>query len=168
MKPLAQLPDEEFERLLRQAVALPDAPPALVQHAIGLWKAQVPAVPALLRRIAAALAFDSWAQPAAAAGVRAPRSATRHLLFSAEGRDIDLRVTPAGDGYTLAGQVLGPDETGEIELAASTGEAPRLARLDALGEFRVEGLAAGDYRLTLRLGSDEILLPAVPVGAPSM
>lgn len=168
MKPLAQLPDEEFERLLREAVALPDAPPALVQRAIGLRKTQPVAVPALLRRIAAALAFDSWAQPAAAAGVRAPRSATRHLLFSAEGRDIDLRVTPSGGGYTLAGQVLGPDEAGEVELAASAGEAPRLARLDALGEFRVEGLAAGDYRLTLRLGTDEILLPDVPVGAPSM
>lgn len=169
MKPLARLPDDEFERLLVAAVALPDAPPALVHRAIALWAAQPTSAPNLLRRIAASLAFDSWAQPAAAAGVRAPRSATRHLLFSAEGRDIDLRVTPAGEaGFTLSGQVLGPDESGEVELALPAGGAARHAALDALGEFRIEGLVAGDYRLTLRLGGDEIELPAVPVGAPSM
>lgn len=168
MKPLANLPDDEFERLLREAVALPDAPPALVQRAIALWSTRPAGTPSLLRRIAAALAFDSWAQPAALAGVRAPRSATRHLLFSAEGRDIDLRIAPAGDAFTLAGQVLGPDEAGEIELAASSGGAARREPLDALGEFRIEGVAPGEYRLALRLGADEIELPAVTVGAPTM
>lgn len=167
MNDLARLPDDDFERLLRAAVALPDAPPALVHRAVALFAAQ--AAPSLLRRIAAALSFDSWAQPAAALGVRAPRAATRHLLYSAEGRDIDLRVTPVGaQTFALAGQVLGPDEAGAVELGALAGQPARHAALDALGEFRFEGLPAGDYRLTLRLGSEEILLPSVPVGAASM
>jgi hypothetical protein len=168
MKPLAQLPDDEFERLLRAAVALADAPPALLHRAIALWVAQPAAATRVLRRIAAALSFDSWAQPAAAAGVRAPRSATRHLLYSAEGRDIDLRVTPAGEKtFMLAGQVLGPDESGEVELRPHIGEPARHVALDALGEFRFEGLAPSDYRLTLRLGADEVVLPSVPVGTSS-
>lgn len=166
MKHLADLPDDDFERLLRAAVALPDAPPALLHRAVALFQGR--STPSLLRRIAAALAFDSWAQPAAAAGVRAPRAATRHLLYSAEGRDIDLRVTPAGEAFTLAGQILGPDEQGTIELDALAGAPSRRAELDALGEFRIEGLPAGAYRLTLRLGGDEILLPSVPIGAASM
>ena len=59
MKPLAELPDDDFERLLRQAVALPDAPPALIHRAIALWPAQPAGAPSLLRRLAAVLSFDS-------------------------------------------------------------------------------------------------------------
>lgn len=170
MKPLDQLPDDDFERLLRQAVALPDAPPALLRRAVGLWtEARAGnAVQRALRQVAARLSFDSWNAPALAAGVRAPRSATRHLLYSAEGRDIDLRITPSGATFTLAGQILGPDETGLVELATSAGAAPLRAAVDALGEFRIEAVAAGDYTLTLRLGTDEVALPALHVGPAAM
>lgn len=170
MKPLQSLPDEDFEHLLRHAVALPDAPPALVHRALSLWKTELRTgvAQSLLRRIAAVLSFDSWAMPAAAAGVRSGAAETRHLLYSAQGRDIDLRITRHGAGYSLAGQVLGPDEAGQVELAPAAGGAARSTLVDALGEFRIEGVGAGDYVLTLRLGGDEILLPAVWVGAPSM
>lgn len=170
MKRLQSLPDEEFEHLLRQAVALPEAPPALLHRALRLWQSgsQGAATQSLLRRIAAVLSFDSWAMPAAAAGVRSGAGPTRHLLYSAQGRDIDLRITQQGAGFSLAGQVLGPDEAGQVELAPAAGGAARSVLLDALGEFRIEGIVAGDYVLTLRLGEDEILLPAVWVGAPSM
>jgi hypothetical protein len=170
MKPLDKIPDDDFERLLRRAVTLPDAPPALLHRVSGLWLASRAAsgLQAAFRRVVALLSFDSWAGPAAAAGVRAPRAATRHLLYSAEGRDIDLRIAPLGAMFALTGQVLGPDESGEVELAPTTGAAARRAAIDALGEFRIEDVGAGDYGVTLRLGGDEIVLPTLRVGASAM
>ena len=179
MKPVAHLTDDEFSHLVQRAVAeLPDAPVALQQAAIGLWPhasvggvlgqaARV--VQAVARHIAAQLSFDSWAAPALAGGMRSGRSQARHLLFTAEGRDIDLRITPAAVGFALAGQVLGPDDQGVVELvnAADTGEARPPVPLDDLGAFRFEGVSQGRYQLTLRLGSDTIALPPLDVGVPA-
>ena len=85
------------------------------------------------------------------------------------GRDIDLRISPAADQFALTGQILGPDESGQVELATQTGDGieladARVAALDALGEFRLDGVRGGTYRLTLRLGGDEIVLPPIEVG----
>jgi len=118
-----------------------------------------------LRRVVAVLSFDSWAQPAPALGMRSLKAPTRHLLFSAEGRDIDLRIAPAARAFALTGQILGPDETGSVELAEIGGGAPaRSVALDALGEFRIDDLERGRYVVTLRMGGDEIVLPEVDVG----
>jgi hypothetical protein len=187
MKPIEQLSDDEFARLAQLAACLPDAPEELVQRAIGLWRA-VPAVPATsapgltsqalrtlqsgLRVVAAVLTFDSASRPAPAFGMRAVGGDTRHLLFSARGRDIDLRISPASGRFDLSGQILGPDESGTIELATQahrlTEDAlPMLARrvnLDELGEFRLEGVDGGTVWLTIRMGGDEIVLPPIDVG----
>jgi hypothetical protein len=178
MKPLAPLSDDEFTRLVGRAVReLPDAPPALVQAAIGLWPAAGPGavlsslLQAVVAQVQAVLTFDSWALPAAAAGMRSLRSPTRHLLFSAQGRDIDLRLSPVSPEaglYTLAGQILGPDESGSVQLdAAEPGVAPLTAELDGLGEFRIGGIRRGSYVMTLLLGGERIVLPPVEVGEPA-
>ena len=41
---------------------------------------------------------------------------------------------------------------------------PRSVALDAMGEFRIEGLESGRYVLTLRVGDDIIVLPPIDVG----
>ena len=101
-------------------------------------------------------------------------------LFSAEGRDVDLRVIPNAASYSIAGQVLGPDDAGSIELVAELGAdlaadlaAERAhsgtaltAQLDALGEFRIDSVPPGRYVMTLRLAAGDIVLPAVNVGEP--
>jgi hypothetical protein len=180
--PLNTLSDDELAQQLRRAVqALPDAPLHLQRAAIGLWPG--PAAPAgggllaqaqgMLTHIAAALSFDSWAAPAVALGMRSLRSPTRHLLFSAQGRDIDLRISPVAGAtqgqFAVAGQVLGPDDVGVVELAAEGAKAGAVHRtsLDAMGEFRIDGLAAGRYNLTLQMGSDAIELPPLEVGEPT-
>jgi len=167
--------EDEFAELVRQAVALPDAPSALVRAAIEQWRAAQPSplqvvAQAIVKRLAAALTFDSWATGPLAFGVRSVPSDTRHLLFSAVGRDIDVRITPATGHFALSGQVLGPDESGIIEWAATSDESgeaagARVVSLDALGEFRLEGIHPGTYVLTLRMGEDEIVLPPIDVGA---
>lgn len=176
MKPIERLTDPELVELADQASRLPDAPRAWLDAAVALWKvapraAAKPADSTLWNRVAAALSFDSWAAPQLALGVRSMASDNRHLLYSAKGRDIDLRVTLAADRFALAGQILGPDESGEVVLALQNDSAgvasARTARLDALGEFRLDGVEKGTYQLTLRLAHDEIVLPTIVIGERS-
>lgn len=174
MKPVQSLSDDEFVQMVQRAVALPDAPPELVSAAIGLWPSAQPSTlkgvaQAALRLVSAVLSFDSWAQSPVAMGVRGGACDTRHLLFSAQGRDIDLRISPLAEHFALAGQILGPDEAGLVELATpfdpgSGTQGARVTSLDAMGEFRLEGVRGGTYRMTLRMGGDEIVLPPIEVG----
>lgn len=182
MKPVEQLKDDEFAQQVQRAMhLLPDAPAAWQQAAIDLWLAAplpatrssvaqaASAATALLRFVAAALTFDSWAAAGPVHGVRSARNPTRHLLYSAQGRDIDLRITPSAEQFVLSGQILGPDESGRIELAAT--DAPATAShsgaLDELGEFRLEGVPAGRYILTLHLGAQPIVVQPIDVGGPA-
>jgi hypothetical protein len=170
MKTDDQLTDEDLASLLPRAAAMPDAPRDWIRAAEDL-SPRGETTPggvarAATRLLAAALRFDSWAGAPLAFGMRALPSETRHLLFSAMGRDIDLRITPAEAHFALAGQILGPDETGRVELTpqAGQGEGRRTAAIDELGEFRLDDVHSGTYRLTLRMGSDEIVLPPIEVG----
>lgn len=169
MKPIDDLTDDELARLTQRAAALPDAPAAVLAAARALMPdAPSPlrdAARAAVRRLAAALRFDSWAGSPLAFGMRALPADTRHLLFSAMGRDIDLRITPAAAQFALAGQILGPDESGRVELSDASGAATRVASIDDLGEFRLDGIDRGTYLLTLRMGNDEIALPPIEVGS---
>lgn len=171
MKPIDRLTDDELTQLARRAAALPGAPPALLAAASVLMQEAAPAPAALpelaraaTRLLAAALRFDSWAGAPLAFGMRALPADTRHLLFSAMGRDIDLRITPADECFALAGQILGPDESGRVELSSGGGAPKRVAAIDELGEFRLDGIDSGTYLLTLRMGNDEIALPPIEVG----
>ncbi|MBL8314271.1 MAG: hypothetical protein JNK55_11015 [Rubrivivax sp.] len=174
MKPISQLSDADFELLARQAVALPDAPQTWVERACSLF-AQTGSLSqvagAALALVRAVLSFDSWAPAPAGMAVRSVPSDTRHLVFSAMGRDIDLRIVPTPGHYLVSGQILGPDETGRVELAAATeGELTtpgpaRFAALDAMGEFRLDGVPGGRYQLTLHLKDEQVLLPPIEIGA---
>ena len=178
MKPIATLSDDEFAYLAQEAARLPDAPPQLLQRAFDLWPgaAQVTLAEtarAAWRVVAAVLSFDSRARPGLAHGMRSAGGEPRHLLFSARGRDIDLRISPARGSaagrFDLTGQILGPDDCGLVELArratdGGPGWAARRAELDDLGEFRLDGVDAGTVWLTIRTGTDEIVLPPIDVG----
>lgn len=98
-------------RALRE---LPDAPEWLVLRAQAIWQPRPQPVPPLLTRVLAALSFDSWASPAPALR-GATVAGARQFLFSAEGRDIDLRISAAGNAWSIEGHVLGPDEGGRSE-----------------------------------------------------
>lgn len=176
MKPIDQFSDAEFEHLVRCAVALPDAPAQWVRSAQALFEARRPlaqVADAAVALVRAVLSFDSWAPGRPAAGVRSLPSPSRHMVFSAMGRDIDLRILPMGGQFVLAGQVLGPDEPGRLELVAEPsqerddgGDADaRWTTLDALGEFRLADVAPGRYLMTLHLAGERLLLPPIDVGA---
>jgi hypothetical protein len=168
MKPIDRLTDDELAAQAQRAAALPDAPPSAIAAAQALWpkKASLADVArAGTRLLAAVLRFDSWAGGPVGFGMRSLPADTRHLLFSAMGRDIDLRITPADEHFALSGQILGPDDAGRVELASAGTPDRRVVAIDDLGEFRLDGLAKGTYLMTLRMGRDEIALPPIEVGS---
>jgi len=169
--PLKQLTDDELLARLPAAAALPDAPQAWMQRAIEAWRSPVEAPlaeagRALRERVQAWLRFDSWAAAPLAAGLRSTgTSATRQLVFSAEGRDVDLRIAPAEGGrFSVSGQVLGPDERGTVLLAHEGGPAAHETALDDFGEFHLEDVEPGRYRLSLALPSQVLELPVFDIG----
>ncbi|MBL0148880.1 MAG: hypothetical protein IPP87_09255 [Ideonella sp.] len=174
MEHLPAMTDDELASLSRQALALPGAPADWLCRAVAIG-APTPVRPwkdlagALSQHVAAALSFDSWGAHALASGMRSMPDRTRHLLFSAKGHDIDLRIIPVAERFAMAGQVLGPDDVGMVELvhhprAGASDHEAHVAALDELGEFRFVGLRQGTVSITLRLGKDEVILPSIEVG----
>lgn len=178
MESLQHLSDDDLLVLTQQALALADAPTAWVQRATALGQVPVAArlantAQAAVRHLVAALGFDSWSTPPMALGLRSMPDRTRHLLFSAQGRDIDLRIIPTAEHFAMAGQVLGPDDGGTVELVhrsmVSAGDEhnrheAHIASLDELGEFRFGDLRQGTVSIVFRLGKDEVHLPLIDVG----
>lgn len=185
MKPIDQLTDDEWLALVQHVIALPDAPPPLRMQALDLWHRRLGAPLDMVehgarrspasKRWMAVLCFDSWAASPVAAGMRALPTDLRQLLFSADGCDIDLRVAPrgvAGAGcaeFTLSGQVLGPLSEGRVEISGidNADLAPpntKVVTVQPPGEFHVEGVHAGSYRIVVCLGDTEIELPPLEVG----
>lgn len=151
----------ELERL-QQVLALmktdtsQDAPRDLLAFAKGIFnRSTATGEPSLLRRIVAALIFDSSANLTPAFGVRASQSTARQLLYSAEERDIDIRVTAEADKWIVAGQLLGGDCTeGRIEISGQSASA--MVALNEMCEFSFPPLPSGNYSLRLRLPETEL------------
>jgi hypothetical protein len=163
-------PDPDYEALARALHAtrlMHDAPEAVLQKALALFEARVPA-PAPRSRLRALLQFDSAGASPLAFGMRSGGSAMRQLLFSLEGRDIDLRIAPAAAAgqFELSGQVLGPDAGGTVLLVRGDGSDEHAAALNELGEFRLPPVAAGTWHLTLDLGTLAIDLPPLEIPLP--
>lgn len=164
-------PDDDVGRALRRAMSDPVPPNQVSDAAIALWRKTASEASPLGRlvRVLAQMVFDSTMHSPAALGMRSAgtHAPIRHLLFSAEGRDIDLRISadPAAtpDRWTIGGQVLGPDAAGQVTAERAGAESLRTV-LDAMGEFSVVGLPAGRYVVTLRCSRTEIVLPPIEVG----
>jgi anti-sigma factor RsiW len=153
---------------LMRTDASEDAPRDLLSHAVSLFAARRAAAPerlGRLRRVLAALTFDSQA-PTPAFGVRSGLAApARQLLFSAGDFDVDLRLAEGGEGWTVSGQVLGPCAGGEVEVAEAGAEAAARATLNDLCEFTLPPVPAGVYTLRLRVDDFEIKIPELSLRA---
>jgi anti-sigma factor RsiW len=145
---------------LMRADTSEDAPAELVASVVRMFRARHAQAtePGLLRRLVAALSFDSSSlQPAF--GVRSGQAApARQMLFSAADLDVDLRLAAGGDGWTVSGQVLGACKGGEVELVSGNETAARAA-LNDLCEFTLPPVAEGVYTLRLRLDDAEVEIP---------
>jgi anti-sigma factor RsiW len=159
----------EAERLGRLAALMradnsEDAPAQVLDGVVRMFRARAAqaAEPGLLRRLVAALTFDS-SDLRPAFGVRSGQPApARQLLFSAGDFDVDLRLAPGAEGWTVSGQVLGPCRGGEVEAVGEDGTTAARARLNDLCEFTLlPPVAGGTYTLRLRLEETEIEIPGL-------
>ncbi len=140
-----------------------DAPSYVVGRARGMFRPRAAVErPGIARRLVAALRFDSAQQPSLAFGVRGAQAPARQLLYRAEDHDLDVRVAPARDLWTVSGQILGPSAEGQVELEGPTDAVQ--ARLNELGEFALPPVPAAVYTLRLRVGEVEVEIPRVEIG----
>ena len=140
------------------------------QRAMALWPAQraaaqqasAQAAPGWLR-VLAELVQTSHGAPLAL-GLRGAGHGPRQWLLQADAHDIELRLRPdpqqPADRWELAGQVLGPQASGQLQLVtAHDPTASRSVTLDELGSFLINDLVAGEWQLTLQLTDRHIVLP---------
>lgn len=138
-----------------------DAPRDVIALATNIFRGRE-ARPSLLRRIVAAVTFDS-SSSAPAFGYRSGQSAARQILFAAEDSDIDLRLAPQADQWIVSGQVLGTAcSGGEVELSAR--EKTTSTKLNDLCEFNLSAVPPGSYKLTMRFEDREIEIPELQIG----
>ncbi len=138
---------------------LEDAPPHVIARAVRLMRSKQ-AEPSLLRRVTARLNFDSFAsQPAF--GMRSGQPTARQMLFNADDHDLDVRIIPSGDAWSVAGQVLGPSTNGQVALRGITTVE---AQINELSEFALPPVPAGTYTLDLRVGDIAIEIPDLELG----
>jgi anti-sigma factor RsiW len=148
---------------LMRADAGEDAPRYALVNARNLFRARRQPSVSPLRRVLAALKFDSL-QMSPAMGVRAAAAGARQLLFSAGDNELHLQVAPLGEAWQVTGQVLGPCSGGDVEMRGDAGNVH--AALNELCEFALPPLADGEYTLTLHLGQVDLEIPELKLGEP--
>jgi anti-sigma factor RsiW len=137
-----------------------DAPRDVLSNAINLFRGHFTSrEPLVLRRLIAALSFDSLTM-APAFGVRSGQAASRQLIYSAEENDIDLRLTFNNEMWVVSGQVLREDcGEGRVEIDGPGGF--RSAALNETCEFVLPAVSPGDYVL-------RVSMPGVVVEIPQL
>jgi hypothetical protein len=157
---LAQM--ERTINLMRADVA-EDAPRGVRSSVVNMFRQRAAeSKPSLARRVLAALSFDSaLGQPAY--GVRSGQATARQMLYSAGDNDLDLRIMPTGETWTISGQVLGECTGGSVELRGLKAEAA--TALNELCEFTLPSLPTGTYTLRLLLNDVEVEIPKLQLRA---
>jgi hypothetical protein len=122
------------------------------------------AKPSTFSHAVARLAFDSEVDPRYVGCRTTETNPKRRLRFETEDSEIDLemRPHPAMQSWHLAGQItLGLDDARDGWLRLLKGRDQWLVRLDESGEFRLNGLPPGAYRLEFVFKNRTIELPVL-------
>jgi hypothetical protein len=113
--------------------------------------------------VLAILRFDSSGL-APVFGVRSGLMGTRQLLFSASPDEIDLRIEPADQDWTISGQILGRSSPGGKVILEGKSSGVREVPLNEQSEFVITPVEAGVYRLILELDKTEIEIEEIRIG----
>jgi len=111
----------------------------------------------LVKKVMAVLQIDLSPQRAAFGERSAGSAQARQMLFDAGDNSIDIRIREDKGVFEIHGQILGANFAGgEVEL---TGAATSFkARLSETSEFKLVGLAAGNYTFTARNDEKELVI----------
>jgi len=145
-----------IQRMLADKSA--DAPVDAIKYAKNLYRTRaVEPKASIIQRVLAVMRVDLAPNRAAFGERSASASQARQMLFDAGENAVDLRVTAVTDGFDIRGQILGEGfENGEIEIVNS--EISVKVKIDKTSGFKVPGLPAGKYSLTVRGKNAEIVL----------
>jgi anti-sigma factor RsiW len=148
---------------LMRTDAAQDAPRDVLYSVVNLFASRAAAKePSLVRRVLAALSFDS-ATLAPAYGVRSGQSVGQQMLYSVGDNDLDLRVQASGEAWVVSGQVLGECTDGSVKLAGTGAEVS--VELNELCEFMLPAVPSGSYKLRLRVNNVEVEIPELQLRA---
>jgi len=139
---------------LRQTITLmrtdANAPAHLIAETKGLFRRQgIREQASLLSRVITTLTFDSFTS-APAFGLRSASSTGRQLIYSSDRVDIDLRVAQEGEGWTVAGQILGADCAG-VDVKLESDSFSTSADVSELCEFAFRPVPDGVYKIVVEL-----------------
>jgi hypothetical protein len=156
---------QELQNLVSQLQndSINEPPSHLVQWGIDLFQPVMqPSSGGRIRKIIAALVFDTFEQPALA-GIRRVGAPPRQLLFRAGDVDVDVKIESleANDRITLVGQVLSSgakffDNT-PVKLE-SHGIVRYKTRTNIVGEFSFDLVPKDTYHLSVDLPEGQITL----------
>ena len=138
-----------------------DAPADALKYVKGLFRTRVPEPRAsLVRRVLAVMSVD-LAPNRAAFGERSGTGGTaRQVLFESGDNAVDLRITAAGAGFEIRGQILGDGfENGHVTIAGNLKTID--TEINAAGEFKLPELPSGDYSITVRGTDAEIFIEQI-------
>jgi hypothetical protein len=138
-----------------------DAPSDSIQWTKNLFRTRaVEPKKSLVQKVIAVLQMDI--SPNKAVFGERSASAVRQMLFGAGDNSIDLRITKANKGFTIAGQILGEGfANSEIKLANA--EKSFLSQANELSEFKFENISKGKYTLSLTMGNNEIIIENIEI-----
>jgi hypothetical protein len=157
----------QLERLVRLMSSddSQDAPTSIINRAKDLFRLRtVPTPPStgLRSRVLAMLHFDSVGL-APAFGVRSGKPGAQQFLFTTGEDEIDLRIEPSGETWTVSGQVLGKSAaSGRAILQGSAGLSQ--TTLNELSEFTLPPVQAGTYKLVLSLADVDVEIEEIRIG----
>jgi hypothetical protein len=148
---------EQILRLMQRDDSA-DAAADSVKWAKNLFRTKAAERPAsIAEKIMAVLQIDLSPGRAALGERSAGAGQARQMLFDAGDNSIDLRVREGKGGFEIHGQVLGTGfAAGEVELTA--GGKSFKAGLGETSEFKLTGLAAGNYVFTARGDQKELVI----------
>jgi hypothetical protein len=143
-----------------------NSPPNIIDRAVRAFQSKnshSASLSGLAGRVLAILRFDSSGL-APVFGVRSGMLGTRQLLFSAGPDEIDLRIEPADQDWTVSGQILGKSPPGGKAILAGQSSDMREVPLNELSEFVITPVQAGVYKLILVLNKTEIEIEEIRIG----
>jgi hypothetical protein len=109
----------------------------------------------VLQKILGVLQID-LSQMSPAFGERSA-AASAQMLFQAGENSVDLRIEPGEKGLTLRGQILGGGFD-NCSIVLRGGKKGIKTQANELAEFKLAGLKAGTYEMTITSGTKEIAL----------
>jgi hypothetical protein len=121
--------------------------------------------PTTTRHLPTTLAFDSALQPGFV-GMRSTTRAARRMLFEADGYELDLEmsVDPVSQRMRLVGQITAHDAAaGDGWLRVSRAYDQWLVMIDESGEFGLDGLERGTYRLEVTFKDRVVEVPSLEI-----